>query len=377
MDVFEYRASRTVNTEGVFLSTGNNTEIGGLFLRLKNVMTSELHLQWDIAFFEQYIVDHMVPRSLRWDIQPQQGESDIDSWFNYFNKAGIAFLRVLITKKTNRLASLDREIKELRDKLLTFKSSPEYNSLSSNLQGFLEKEIKDQKLKKQKKYSRDVGDYKNGTVFGWQKLFTSDPTVTTSLGVPPTPQTLGPHTSGTVDNRASSISLMSVRDARGENRSLQPGVRHYSPHTPTAPTRGRGHNRDKSGGRGQGSRSRYDSYHYDPDYPRDHYSYYRETPPVHHREHPNAHYPNLCQYREPSVSTYNRFSPLMNGRDSSFDQRDFHEQPPYGYNQTTQDQDFRVDSSMHRNGPNPREVQEGVESTEQEKEKEINGTRCF
>lgn len=162
MDVFDYRASRVVNTEGVFVATSNDSEIGGLFLRLKNVMVSELHLQWDLAFLEQYVAEGMIPRSLRWDVHPQQGESELDTWFKYFNDAGIKFLDFLITRKRIRLSTFDREIKELKDKLLAFKNSAEYNTLSSNLQAHLVKEDKEQRTKKQKKYSRDIGDYKGG-----------------------------------------------------------------------------------------------------------------------------------------------------------------------------------------------------------------------
>lgn len=72
-------------------------------------------------------------------------------------------------KKLERLSNIDIEIKELRDKLLPHKSTSEYNSLSTNLKSHLEKEEKDQRTKKQKKYTRDVNDYKSNLVFNWQK----------------------------------------------------------------------------------------------------------------------------------------------------------------------------------------------------------------
>lgn len=111
----------------------------------------------------------MVPRSLRWDIHPQQCDTDLESWFKYFNEAGTKFQNFLITRKRNRLSVLDREIKEMKDSTLLYKNSIEYNSLLSNLQAHLIKEDRDQRIKKHKKYSRDIGDYKSGAVFGWQK----------------------------------------------------------------------------------------------------------------------------------------------------------------------------------------------------------------
>lgn len=86
----------------------------------------------------------------------------------------------LNSKKAIRLHVLDREIKELKDKLFTYKNSAEYNSLSSNLQSFLEKEDRDQKNKTHKNDSRDAEDYKSGMIFGWQKAM-----MTTTIPVAP------------------------------------------------------------------------------------------------------------------------------------------------------------------------------------------------
>lgn len=118
-----------------------------------------------------------MPRSLRWDVNPQEGDSDLESWFKYFNEAGTKFPYLVITKKRNRLSAFDREIKDLKDKLIPLKNLAQYSSLLSNLQNHLEKEEKDQRNKKQKKYSRDVGDYKSGVVFNWQKKMKTSETI--------------------------------------------------------------------------------------------------------------------------------------------------------------------------------------------------------
>lgn len=73
MDIFEHKAARVVNTDGVFdISTAIEGELGGLFMRLKNLTTSEIHTQWDIAFLETYIKNMMVACSLRWEASPQK-----------------------------------------------------------------------------------------------------------------------------------------------------------------------------------------------------------------------------------------------------------------------------------------------------------------
>ena len=61
----------------------------------------------------------------------------------------IAFL---IERKQARLSLLDKEIREIRDKLVPSITNPEYTTLSTGLKIHLEKEEKDQRNKKQKKY---------------------------------------------------------------------------------------------------------------------------------------------------------------------------------------------------------------------------------
>lgn len=150
MDVFEYRTSRSLNTDGVFINTNPDSEMSGMFIRLKNLMVSEIHLQWDKAFLEQYIKEGMVPRGLRWDIHPQQDEPDLESWFKYFNETGLKLLQFLVDRKSVKLSLIDSEIKDLRDKLTPHKGTAEYISLSTNLKSILEREEKEQRDKKQK-----------------------------------------------------------------------------------------------------------------------------------------------------------------------------------------------------------------------------------
>lgn len=62
MDVFDYRKNHTLKTQGVF--DGNNAisdELSGMFMRLKNLMSSEILANWDIVFLKQYVGDKMVP----------------------------------------------------------------------------------------------------------------------------------------------------------------------------------------------------------------------------------------------------------------------------------------------------------------------------
>lgn len=79
MDIFDFRSQHNINTDGVF--DGNveqSDDINGLFLRLKNLLVSDLHTNCDVAYLEQYVAHKMVPHSLRWQVHPQKGENDLE-----------------------------------------------------------------------------------------------------------------------------------------------------------------------------------------------------------------------------------------------------------------------------------------------------------
>lgn len=134
MDIFDFRSQHIINTEGVFDGRVEQAdEVGGLFLRLKNLLTSELHTSWDVAYLEQYISQKMVPRSLRWEVNPQKGETDLEGWFIYFNDTGIQFLVFLLGKKRDKLKTLNGEISLVKDKLLPYKDQEIYKQKSDQL----------------------------------------------------------------------------------------------------------------------------------------------------------------------------------------------------------------------------------------------------
>lgn len=103
MDIFDFRATHSINVEGIFsVDNVSSDDLGGMFIRLMNLVTSALHTKWDIAFFENYISESMVPRSLRWEVAPQSDISDLAEWFQYFNKAGLGLLGYMLSKKKKK-----------------------------------------------------------------------------------------------------------------------------------------------------------------------------------------------------------------------------------------------------------------------------------
>lgn len=90
------------------------------------------------------------------------------------NDSGIGLLWFLTQRKSEKLARLDEEIKSVKERLAPTNNSVEYKECSKALLKSLEKEERDQKTKKRKKYMRDKEDYQSGFVFAWQKKLASE-----------------------------------------------------------------------------------------------------------------------------------------------------------------------------------------------------------
>lgn len=131
-------------------------------------MVAEVHGNWDVAFLEKYLDDQMVPRSIRFEITPQDDEVDPQGWYKYFNDVGLDLLYFLIARKRRKLNKLDEHLVDVKNKLSSYKELDEYKNKSDNLKKILEKEDLDQRSKKKKKYIRDLDDYKTSQVFKWQ-----------------------------------------------------------------------------------------------------------------------------------------------------------------------------------------------------------------
>lgn len=169
MDIFEYHSKRKLAVEEVFDTTSvDSTNLRGTFMRLKNVMIAELHASWDIVFLEKYAQEKMTPRSLRWNISPDQGDNDLLDWFQFFNGAGISLLNFLIDRKRKKVFRLNKEILEIKERLTPHMQEESYKMYNQELRELITIEEEEQKTKKRNKYLRDLEDYKTSRVFKWQ-----------------------------------------------------------------------------------------------------------------------------------------------------------------------------------------------------------------
>lgn len=263
----------------------------------------------------------MVPRGLRWDILPQQDEVDGEAWYHYFNEAGVNLLCFLMDKKRIRLALI---------------------------------EDKEQRNKKQKKYTRDANDYRSHLVFNWQKkdgdasAGTSSPTEMDTAAASTSSGTV-PRTSGT---HPSQVTIRkNVHPPTTPNNHTKSSDRNYSSHNSS----GYG-NQHSNRGRGNTQRGRNNPHgHSRATGQSDTYVYNR--PPYAHNRSPQRNH-HLRDYSEPyhtyrtPIHTYNRFSPLR----SEPHTRDHYqlERSPYTYNQPYPDPPYYEDFPRGPSGPKGR-----------------------
>ncbi|PIO11720.1 hypothetical protein AB205_0093780 [Aquarana catesbeiana] len=92
----------------------------------------------------------------------------MEEWYKFFNDSEIALLRKIVVRRQHKLKNIESEILQIKDQLLPFHETREYKDKENNLQEAAKKYDKEIQLKKQKKFKRDVLDYKNQQVYKWQ-----------------------------------------------------------------------------------------------------------------------------------------------------------------------------------------------------------------
>lgn len=134
-------------------------------------MNKELNLKWHIVTLEQYLAARIIPRSLRWEIIPEERGMNVkedEEWANFFLTCGLELVSFIIKRKQKKLREVQEQIEKISSQLDPVKSLDEFNIISGNIQKFLEKKENELISKKQKKFKRDITDFKSGRAFKWQ-----------------------------------------------------------------------------------------------------------------------------------------------------------------------------------------------------------------
>lgn len=103
---------------------------------------------------EMYIGKNLTPRSLRWDVSPNDGIKDLellDVWYQLFNACEQKLMQMMIRQRQAKKVILESKITELKAKMEPFMATNEYIDKVKNLWLHLSKydgEIKDKKISK-------------------------------------------------------------------------------------------------------------------------------------------------------------------------------------------------------------------------------------
>lgn len=102
-------------------------------------------------------------------MNPDREDLELSEWFLYFNGVGLAFLEFLVTRKKTKLAKLQQEINEIKEKLAPMSKKGLYQVYTKELREIMIEEEEEQRIKKRKKHFRHIEDYKSYNIFKWQE----------------------------------------------------------------------------------------------------------------------------------------------------------------------------------------------------------------
>lgn len=175
MDIFDLRAKHTINLEGLLSEEEIDCEPDGIedsFRKTKWLLQKELNLKWHLATLNQYIEHKIIPRSLRWDLSPDDlglNEESDNEWAQFFLEKGFELIRFIMKRKQKKLVEVQKNIEGMQKSLEKVKKTEKFTDLSRDVFEHLERTEFEIKKKKISKFRRDLGDFKGGSVFKWQK----------------------------------------------------------------------------------------------------------------------------------------------------------------------------------------------------------------
>lgn len=140
-------------------------------------MDKQIRTWWDIVTLDQYTSDKITPRSLRWDLGPNDGMTDqhlTDEWLTFLNQCEQKPLGIIIHRRKYKFQNIEQKIAELKELMSPFMNSVEFKEKQSKLLEAVQKIENDTKNKRLKKYTRDKKDYATNKIYKWQENTNAD-----------------------------------------------------------------------------------------------------------------------------------------------------------------------------------------------------------
>lgn len=126
------RSKHVINMENVLEDVEEYVEtedLESVFRKTKWLLQKELNLKWHIATLTEYIKHRLIPRSLRWDLSPDDvgiNEERDKEWAEFFVEKGLELVNFIIKRKQRRLLEIQKQIDELKKNLEPAKKSEKY-----------------------------------------------------------------------------------------------------------------------------------------------------------------------------------------------------------------------------------------------------------
>ena len=175
MDAIDFLSNRQISADSIFSSSQEMTDCEedypSILKALDNLLEKQVKAWWDVFTFEHYNKEGLIFRSLRWEVTPQDGLTDVkymDEWLNFFNKVGKELQVLVLKRKQIKLSLINEKIKIIQKQLEPIKESEMIKEFNNSMKKKLEKVDRDTQKRKVKKYNRDSEDFKNSKIYAWQ-----------------------------------------------------------------------------------------------------------------------------------------------------------------------------------------------------------------
>ncbi|KAL7388934.1 hypothetical protein ABVT39_016775 [Epinephelus coioides] len=158
--------------ENLVQAEDHGTDAKCLFSELEDLRKQETRLLWHAVTLSEYRRQQRIPRGLRINKAPAFGTDDpafMKRWEQILNKCSLDLEVLLIEKSKAERSKKLEAIKSLETKVNTLPRSDEVTQMEGKMMNSLDSFKIQLKQYKMRKYQRDVKDYKEGTVYQWQK----------------------------------------------------------------------------------------------------------------------------------------------------------------------------------------------------------------
>lgn len=140
---------------------------------LEKMLVREMKTWWDLSTLRKYIDKEMIPRGLRLRKFPTTiyNEEFIKNWENTLTDCSCKLIKLIIHQEETILVEIRNEIESAQAAVAVHSQLEAFNTLDTRIKENLSKLEKSITEIKQRKFLRDIQDYKSDSVYNWKRNF--------------------------------------------------------------------------------------------------------------------------------------------------------------------------------------------------------------